>query len=277
MDSVWQLVLIISVALLNLPSSFAQDNPTDSLSFKLQTELDVAAKYFTTDKLQNIYVVNKRNDLIKYNSKGEVLFEFNNNFMGTLGLVDATDPFNILLYYPEYLTIVSLDRTLSKTGQFNLYELDVALVKAVGMSNDNNVWIYDPATFKLKKINRAGTVLVESDNVTAIVNADTEVDPNFILERENWVYVNVPAEGILVFDNFGQFAKTLPFKNLSEFQVMADQIVFIENNQLHLYHQKSLFTKSIALPGEVGDDVQVRIQKDLLFVLEDGKIGVYGF
>ena len=60
-------------------------------------------------------------------------------------------PLICLLYYAEYLTIVTLDRTLNPTGEIRLNELNLLEVKAVGLSNDNQVWLYDEQGRKLRK------------------------------------------------------------------------------------------------------------------------------
>jgi len=124
---------------------------TDSSSYELIKSLPIEALLITSDKLQQLYVVTSKNDLIKYNSKGEELFRYSNNTLGELKHVDVTDPFNVLLYYPEFLTVLTLNRTLNPTGEFVLFDLNVLDVQSVALSNDNNIWLYDDVSFQIKK------------------------------------------------------------------------------------------------------------------------------
>src|SRR5690606_16861793 len=118
---------------------------------------------------------------------------FNNNKLGNLQHIDATDPFNVLLYYPDYFTVLTLDRTMNITSEYDLTNLNLIEVEAIGMSNDNNVWLYDEVTFKLRKVDRNGQVLLESVELNLLLQYTPH--PNFILERENKVYLNNPETG----------------------------------------------------------------------------------
>ena len=250
--------------------------PTDTSGYKLIKKIEVKSKWIATDKLQQLYVITIDNEVIKYSPEGKELFRFSNNTLGDLTHIDITNPFSVLLYYPEFLTIYTLDRTLNKTGEFSLLDLNLTDVETVGMSNDNNVWLYDFVFYRIKKINRNGEVLRES-----IINLSNEFEsplqPNFILERENWLYVNDPNLGILVFDIYAQYKKTINIKGLTYFQIIDNQLIYKEKEQLKSFHLKSLSTQIIDLPEGVSVENQIAIQKSKLFVRKKDGVEVYGF
>ena len=250
--------------------------PSDTSAYELIKKIDIKAKWMATDKLQQLYIITTENEVVKYSPEGNELFRFSNNTLGDLTHIDITNPFSVLLYYPDFLTIYTLDRTLNKTGEFNLLDLNLADVETVGMSNDNNVWLYDFVFYKLKKVNRNGEVLKES-----IVNLSNEFEsplqPNFILERENWLYVNDPNLGILVFDIYAQYQKTIDIKNLTHFQIIDNQLIYKEKEQLKSFHLKSLSTQIIDLPKGVSLENQIAIQKSKLFVRKKDGVEVYSF
>ena len=221
------------------------------------------AKLLTTDKLQQFYLVDANNEVIKYNAKGKELFRFSNNQLGDLSHVDATDPFNVLLYYPDYLKVLTLDRTLNLTGEFDLQNLGLLYSQAVGMTNDNQLWVYDENVFKLRKVNRNGEILLESNDMSLLL--DEEVIPNFVIERDNWVYLNVPNKGILVFDNFGRYTKLIPILT-ERFDIWQGHLVYQENEKLLAFHLRSLLIKELQgiTALELGD--QARLQGDRMFV-----------
>lgn len=180
-----------------------------------------------------------------------------------------------MLYYPDYLTVILLDRTLNKTGEYVLYDFDIVEGYAVGISNDNNLWIYDDRAFKIKKINREGEALIKSDDLSMILG--TGIEPNFILERHNWVYVNDPAIGILQFDLFGTYVKTIPLKDLETFQILHNQLVYSQDNQVFAFHLQSLATQSISLPKLTTTDHRIRLQKDRLYIQQKDQVFLYSF
>ena len=247
---------------------------TDSV-FTLLKEIPVKATLLSTDKVQQCYVRTTDNDIVKYNTEGKEIFRFNNNNLGPLGMIDATNPFNILLYYPEYLTIVTLDRTLNQTSEFNLYNLDIVEVTAIGMSNDNNIWLYDDLSFKVKKINRRGVVLEEGDNLS--LELGISIQPNFMLEKDNRLYINDPAIGILVFDIYGNYIKTIDLKELTDFQVLNGQLVYVKAGLVHTFHLSSLFSSTLPLPADVAKEDKIHIQQNRLYILKKECIQIYTF
>lgn len=269
---------LIILSFLIFPSCSAKTTPppTDTSAYELIKKIDIQAKWMATDKLQQLYLITTENEVIKYSPEGTELFRFSNNTLGDLTHIDITNPFSVLLYYPDFLTIYTLDRTLNKTGEFSLFDLNLTNVETVGMSNDNNVWLYDFVFYRIKKINRKGEVLRES-----IINLSNEFEsplqPNFILERENWLYVNDPNLGILVFDIYAQYQKTIDIKNLTHFQIIDNQLIYKEKEQLKSFHLKSLATQIIDLPEGISLENQIAIQKSKLFVRKKKGVEVYSF
>jgi hypothetical protein len=246
-----QLVIGGLVVVLLLFPFYAKPQNTDS-NYTLINEIEIDAKLITVDNLNQIYALNADNEIIKFNSNGEEVFRFNNNRLGDLTHIDASNPFNLLLYYADFSNILILDRTLNSTVQLNLFELNFTKVSAVGLANDNNVWVFDDLNFQLKKIDRKGAMIAASDNLNFALNKP--IRPNFLLEREQKVFLNDPEIGILIFDFFGQFEKVLEFKNLNKFQVIGEQLLYVEQDKLHSFNLKSLLTKSIKLPKKNGGE-----------------------
>jgi hypothetical protein len=76
--------------------------------------------------------------------------------------------------------------------------------------------------------------------------------------------------GVLVFDAFGQYRKTIPLLGLSEFQVLGDQLVFARDGRLWSFHLTALLEKPYSLPFELKTGSKVKVANGILFVLEDG-------
>lgn len=244
-------------------------------SEKLLFTIPVTAKYFTIDKLNQLYLVTDRNEVIKYDSKGKEVFRYNNNFLENLELVDATNPFNILLYYPDYLSIITVDRTMTEVGAFDLSALNLIQVKAIGSSNDNNIWIYDEVAFKLKKVNRSGMTIKQSVDINLQLGFSPQ--PTFLIERENNVYVNDPRYGIVVFTNFGEYDSVLDLKGIEKFQVFNNRLVYKIGTQLFSYHLQSFNQKEILLPVAINASDDVLIGKNQIFIRKENQIEVYTF
>lgn len=160
------------------------------------------------DELGQLYLLTPQNELIKYKPDGQELFRYNNNTLGELAVVDVSNPFNILLFYPAHQRVVLLDRTLNPQASLDLRDGALLNAATVGLSRDNNIWVYDDWDFRLKLINARGEELLRTDDLRLSLQA-TETPTQIRVHRER-VYLCFPGRGVAEFTNFGQFMGWLP-------------------------------------------------------------------
>ena len=127
-------------------------------------------KIFEMDNLGDLYLLNNRNQLLKFNVEGVLRFEFSLNGLGEISNIDVSNPQKILLYYPQYQNIVIVDNTLSEIKRLNLEELGYWDIQAVAVSKDNNIWIHDPINHHMLKIDPSGGVQLSSNEFYNPIN-----------------------------------------------------------------------------------------------------------
>ena len=229
--------------------------------------------FYTTDRLCNIYLINNNYEIVKYTPDGKETYRYSNTRLDRPTFIDATDPFNLLVFYPDYQTIILLDRTMTHTATLNFSDFGFFNVNAVAFSSDNKLWVYDELNFRLKKIDRNGKTIQESDDLSLLLDSDFK--PNFIVEREQKVFVNDPDVGILVFDAFGQYVKSLDFKGLTDFQVSRNLLIFRDaNNKAQIFQLRSLLTSPADLSNIVPSG---KIQYQTGFLYAQGEEGLFVF
>jgi len=242
--------------------------------YGLIKSIPVKATLISPDRLGNLYVVTEKQELLKYNPAGVLIYRYNNIALGRISYIGTTNPLKILVYYPDFSTIITLDNTLSQTGRINLYELGSNKVSATCVALDNNYWIYDEVLFKLRKFDDKFNILAESDDLNAQLGSP--VKANFLLEMDNFLYLNDTAMGILVFDAYATYYKTIPLKGLSTFQKVQEQLVYFRDGKLFSYHLLTFIISEIQLP-EPDAAVHAVIEKDRLFVLRKDRLDVYSY
>ncbi len=231
------------------------------------------SRFITTDNLRNVYLIGKDNTLIMYDHSGWPLFTYEEKRYGQMTLVDARNPFKILVLCPDFSTIITLDNTLSPTTTINLLDLGITSITTVCRSVDDKVWIYDEQDLKIKKIDDHLQVMLESDELFKIIS-DKVIHPNFMMERNNWLYINDPENGILVFDIYASYYKTIPIKGLVSFQIIDDYLIYYKDGALMSYHTKTLEENIIQIPV-VDDFMHIRIEKDRLYLLSKNQLDLY--
>lgn len=246
--------------------------PSDVAS-SLQDLIPGKYSYFTTDKLKRIYAVNTANELIQFDSNGKELFRYNNNTLGELTYIDTSNPFNLLLFYPEFQTIITLDRTLNPIAELNLLTTEVGDAAAVALSNDNQLWIYDAASLQLKKLNAKGEVLLSSGDLS--LGLPSPPKPKQIVASADRVYMNDPTLGLIIFNNFGQYLQMVPMRDITYFQAFEQQLIYrVKSGELFSYHLQSLLTTPILLTKKKQQSSCVNIQSGMIYFLEEDGINV---
>jgi len=269
----------IGVCLLAFVESFTVSyQVTDSTaapSFKLTHSIEVEAKTMTSDYLGNIYLINGH-EIIKYSSSGILVSTFSDKDAGAISSVDASNPLRVQVFYQDFGQITYLDDVLSVIGSKVLL-IDQGLDQATlsCSSWDDGIWLYDPQDFELKRLGSDLRVSHKSGNINQLVGI--EVNPNYLIEKNNFVYLNDPAHGILVFDQFGTYYKTLPIKNIDRFQIGADQVFYLEGGHLMSYGLKTFQHDqlSISSDDEVILDLRFERESNLLAVLKEKKLELF--
>lgn len=161
------------------------------------------------DPLANRYIVTDEMQILKFRPDGSLWQRYENNRLGSIGTLDVTNPFMVLVFYPQYQTLILLDNNMAETGRLNFSAIGFGNIRTAGISDDNNIWILDEGQRQLIKITTAGERVIEGVPYFGYDIA-TEI-PIFIQQKSNYVYISQPNNKVQVFDIFGKWVKALEF------------------------------------------------------------------
>lgn len=215
-------------------------------SARLLFTLPARATFASADHLSNIYLIGENNAFEKYDSTGKRVARYTNNRLGSLAVADVSNPLKILLWYADFQTIVTLDRTLNEIGQIALNDAGYISVRAVALAQDGNIWLYDDTRFRLLKIASDGTVLQESQPLNLIF--PRPFSAACIHDNGNMVFVSDPQQGIATFDQYGVFLRAYQHLKTLEFEVLGDWLVFVEKDVLRFENPGRLQSEQLVLP-----------------------------
>ncbi|MFI5151083.1 MAG: hypothetical protein ACHQRM_15215 [Bacteroidia bacterium] len=245
---------------------------TPGLKTKLIKHLEGKFSSIASDELQNLYLV-KAGVIEKYDPDGKLLYSFSNNTLGPVTSVDAADPMKILVFYGPYVQFAILDNTLSLTADpVQLQNFGYEQVSLACISYDKGYWLYNPGNFELIHMSASDLAVNKSTgNIPQLTHKP--LAPNFLLEQNNKVFLNDPAQGILVFDSYGTYYKTVVINGLDQFQVNGDKIIYLQKKNLMTYDYKTLVEETIPLPDSTVQ--RVRIEKERLFIQNPEGVDIY--
>lgn len=235
--------------------------------------INIEADKMTTDNLGNVYLI-KGESIFKYDSLGHLQKTYSNKNYGNITSADATNALRIILFYKDFNRVVTLDNTMSQNGSALTFEtIGFPLASLVASSYENGLWIYDQQNFELVRLNRNLQAEHRSGNLSQILGI--ELQPNFILEKDNRLFLNNPSTGILIFDIFGTYSKTIPVLNLESFQVQDNSIIYYQDGKLQV--ENIQVNDHINYTKPVGDSLtkDMRMEKNAVFVLKKNQLDIY--
>ena len=262
------------VLLAGFPASASAQKTPDSL--RLIQTLSVDARYAVADNLSNIYLITPGNAVEKYAPDGRLLARYTNNRLSRAGLLDVSNPLNVLVWYPDFRTAVFLDRSLTALGELNLIGAGYPEVRHIAASQDGNIWIYDEVNFRLVKITPEGEKRFESQAMNQLEPAPRSI--SCLRENNDRVYLADSTQGIFAFDLFAQFDRFWsPLHPVKDFQAAGDELHYLYGQ--HIVAERLLFraSRQIDISALLTPSSVAMLSPRRLLLAGEGKLAVYGY
>lgn len=229
---------------------------------------------FTVDNLDNVYILNSRNQIKKLNSNGDSVGVFNNikNY-GKASLIDVSNPLKILLYYRDFATVVVLDRFLNAVNIIDLRKQNIFQAKAIGQSYDNKIWVYDELESKLKKIDEEGRLIQETPDFRLLLGQAPS--PVKIFDENKYVYLYDSVKGVYVFDYFGALRNNIQILQWKNFKVVGQYIFGSKADTLLRYEIASFMFDEWKMPEEIYKSTSFNFTSSRLYALRNDGVYIY--
>lgn len=223
------------------------------------------------DEHGDVYLVNTEKQLIKFNSDLDTLYIFNEK-SAEVELVAPQNALKILIFNKSLNTIQFLDKTLSPSvDELNLDEVNIPLVDAVGISKDNNFWLFDQYDQSLKKFDAKMNMISTSGNLTNITGLNWS--PTKLKEIDNRVFVCDSSNGIMEFDFFGSYVQSINLKVKSNFYYNQSSIWFLRNDSLVIHDILLQEESKFSFPQK--NLVDFAFYKSQFYLLTQEKLYIY--
>ncbi len=184
----------------------------------------------------------KNNEIIKESANNAGTFRISNKLLGDIFSIDVRNPMRPLLFYKDVQKLVITDNTLSKQNQsvISFEELGMYQITAVASSKmDNGIWLYDQELFQIVKINQHIDRIIETGNLKQILGLEN-LEPLKMIEVGGYLYLHCANNGILVFDIYGTYFKTIPLLNIDTWNISNNFLLYTSKGQAFAYHIKTL-------------------------------------
>lgn len=229
---------------------------------------------FTVDNLDNIYLLNEGNQLKKLYASGDSAGVFNDvRKYGKLTYMDVSNPLRVLLYYKDFSTVVVLDRFLNIRNTIDLRKQNIFQVQAIGLSYDNNIWVYDEFENKLKKIDEDGKLIFETADFRQLFNEP--FSPSVIYDESRHLYLYDKQKGVFVFDYFGTLKNRIPLAGWNNFKVAGQYLFGIKNDSIMRYNPSTFIQQEFLFPSSLKDVLMLNFTSSFLYALKKEGLEIY--
>ncbi len=246
----------------------------DSLQLRANYNINMAAERVELDRMGNVYAFSK-GEWHKFNVGDTVeCCRFAEHGLASVDVLDVSNPQNVMVYQPALQRGKILDRTLNVENSFDFSTKPEYNIVLMGTALDGNVWAVDYFQHNLLKIERnTSNFIQKNDNIGFSPNVPMLA--TCLRESPEAVYVSLPVEGIFVFDSFGNYQKTLPLKNLTNFQLINDKIVWCDNQKIHTFDANSLQSSEQFIPLPLSKGSKLAFTKGVLALATEKSIQIY--
>ena len=235
-------------------------------SFQLVRMLSGDIVDFTVDNLDNVYILNSRNQVKKFDANGDSVAVFNDiKKFGKATLIDVSNPLKVLLYYRDFATVVMLDRFLNVVNSIDLRKENILQAKVIGQSYDNKIWVYDELEGKLKKIDEDGKLMLETPDFRLLLGQAPA--PVKIFDENKYVYIYDSTLGVYVFDYYGALKNNIMIDHWQNFKVVGKYIFGSRGDILYRYEIKTFRVDDWKMPEEIYKSKAFNFSSSRLYAL----------
>lgn len=227
--------------------------------------LNTAVDLFTTDILGNLYTL-RGDDLDLYGPDGAHLAHNSFNAFGPISRIDAFSSLKPLIFSRAQGRLALLDNTLSMQGSvINLPRSGFPQVTLACMGVQSCFWFFDEREMALQRVDAQLQPLANSGRLDQVLPFTPQ--PTYMEESDGRLYLVDPEHGVLVFDLFGSYVRTLPITGAERIQVRAGMIWYVDHGKLERYNLRTFTPETVPWPtgADTAKVVHARIEHGHLY------------
>jgi hypothetical protein len=208
--------------------------------------VDAPLDQFTTDELGNLYTL-RGNDLDLYSRDGVLMAHNSLNSFGPITRIDAFSSLKPLIFSSAQGQLALLDNTLSLQGSpINLARSGYPQTTLACMGVMARYWLFDNRDLALLRVDDQLRPVANTGRLDQLLSFSPQ--PTYMEEADGRLYLVDPAHGVLVFDLFGTFVRTLPIVGVQRVQVRDGYLWYVLDGALNRYDLRAFTTEPVPWP-----------------------------
>ena len=219
------LIFLILIAFQNLVSAQGWKR-LESITLKN------SAHQVSIDRQGNLYVSSLNGAIDKYNSNGVLQSHYSPTKKSAPRIIEAWQGLRVFAFYKDFQEYSFFNRFLGESERYSFENQQVVSYASLStIAADNNIWVLDAQALSLKKIDTNNNEVISETNLSLVLKNKTN-EFTYIREYQNLLFISDTKNGVLVFDNIGNYLETLPIFDLNFFSFKDSALISIQNGNI---------------------------------------------
>lgn len=252
--------ILLPIALAIAACTQVQAGP-DTARWEINGPIDL----FTTDELGNLYILNG-NDLNVFDRTGKPSAHNSLNTFGPITGLDAFYSLKPMIFSRPQGRLAVLDNTLSFQGSpLDLSRRGFPQVTLACSSVQSRFWFFDDRGLTIQRVDGRLVEVASTGRLDQLLSFSPQ--PTYMEEADGRLYVVDPDHGVLLFDLFGTFIRTLNITGPERIQVRNGWLWYVDDGRLYRYDLRAFHAEEVPWPeGQAsGVVLDARIEQDRLY------------
>ncbi len=159
------------------------------------------------------------------------------------------NPNKIFVFYQELQEWVVLNRFLTEIERYNISDKiesnqygEIGFVRLLAPSLNNTLWFFDESDFSLKNYDVLNKQII-SQTPLGLILKNEEYPISYLQFYQGQIFLGVKEQGILIFDNFGNYRTILEYPDWNSISFEKEFIFISEKNKII---KKGLYNKKVS-------------------------------
>lgn len=203
----------------------------DTLLFQKKITFENEIILSDIDSYGRIYICDKKGVIKRLDTLGniEIVFSPSSSIVPTT--FTAQNPNQIFVFYQELQEWVVLNRFLTEIERYKISEKiesnnygEIGFVRLITPSPNNTLWFFDESDFSLKNYDVMNKQIL-SQTPLGLILKNEEYPISHLQFYQGQIFLGVKQQGILIFDNFGNYKTVLEYPNWSSISFEKEFII----------------------------------------------------
>lgn len=261
-------IILISLLYSSFVASAQEWRKITTVDFKKNIE------QVSIDRQGNLYIEVESGAIEKYNRNGVFQRHFSPNKKSNPSLIEAWQGLRVFVFYKDFQEYLFLDRLMNSSERYTLDNQKIAGYSSIAtLAADNNLWVLDAQALSLKKIDINNQEII-NETFLSLNLSPSDFDFTTMREYQNLLFIGDRKNGVLVFDNIGNYIETLPIAGVDYFSFNGANLIAQKGNKLILFDIYKRQKKEVSLPDSSTYSF-VLMENTRVFLFGTNKLDIY--